>query len=138
MGIAPHDTAHHYKDTPRVRQFDETAQGIAPGRQLAALFKIEPQCMANILRCCHHIACHVHRTYESERLIARRAGKVPIPFLALLADINGVEQVRTQAVKLPGINSAEIRNWHPLHRGLRQEEVADWRMGGFGEAFQLF
>jgi hypothetical protein len=66
-------------------------------------------------------ALDVGGAYKSQRSLTRRPGKIAVPLLTLLADVNGVEQVGGRVPTVDIIGGAEVRDWQALDRGLRQE-----------------
>ncbi len=65
------------------------------------------------------------------------AREFAIPLLALLAEVDGVEQVRARSFEADARQSAEVRYGYALNGRFREEEVTDRCVGRLGEALQL-
>lgn len=112
-------------------------QGFGPSRALAALFDLEAERMANFSRRLHDIAFGRRGAYEGKRLLPERAQIIAIPFLPLLAEIDGLKQIRARMADPAIFDGSEIGNGDTLNRRLTQEQVADRCMRGLGKVFQL-
>src|SRR5712692_6708656 len=75
--------------------------------------------------------------YERQRVFALGAREVAIPLLALLADVDGIEQVGAWPFDVPIADGAEVRNRHLFDGWLLQEEETDRRVCDLGERLQL-
>lgn len=113
------------------------AEGGGPGRQTLALVEIEGEGVTDGSGDGFRLSRWCGGADEGQRWLALQPLEVAIPVLALLAEIDGVEQVRGGLPYAPAAKSAEIRNGQAFDRLLRQEEVADGGMGGVGELLQL-
>ena len=74
---------------------------------------------------------------ERQRVFALGSREIAVPLLALLADVDGIEQIGARPFDVPVADGAEVRNRHLLDRRLRQEQEPDRRVRGLGELLQL-
>jgi hypothetical protein len=75
---------------------------------------------------------------ERESRLAGGAREVSVPLLALLADVDGVEQIGAGELDRGAAQGPKVRDGQRLFGGLGQEEEADGRVGGRGELLELF
>ena len=79
----------------------------------------------------------MYGAYEGKRLFPERAHIVAIPFLTLLAEIDGFEKVGAWMADKAVLDGPKIRNGNTLDGRLAQKEIADRRVRGLSEVFQL-
>src|SRR5438034_1068200 len=91
--VVEHHAAAHNHDSRFICLPDEESQSVCPAWDSAALFEVESQSMPHDRRSGLDAVTQTRRPNERERRASFGAGKVAVPFLALLANINHVEQV---------------------------------------------
>ena len=122
--VIHYDAATHNQNTKRVSLIDETPKCVGPGRHTATLLKVESKLMSNVRCGGSDITVQLCGTYECLRLFSHRTGKIAVPFLALLANVYGFEQVRTGTYGMPCGGRAEIRDRQALNRRFLEKKIA--------------
>jgi hypothetical protein len=116
---------------------DEAAQRLGPGGEPTSLLEIEAEGAAHDRGRSDDVVREPCRPDQPKRLPTHRPDEVAKPFLALLAEVDRVEEVRARAGAARGGDGAEVRDRHALDRRLAQGEIADRREGRIGELLEL-
>src|SRR3972149_5633860 len=83
------------------------------------------------------IVCQARRAHERQRPLAYGPSEVAVPVLALLADVEGVEKVRTRASGGLVADGAKVRDRNVFDRRLLEAEIADRGVGRPSKALDL-
>jgi hypothetical protein len=89
MGIASDNSAYHDHYSRSIGLGNKTAQGIGPGRHIAACFKVEPKGFPDVPGNLDDIALQGNGTNKLKGPFSQGPREVPIPLLALLTYIQG-------------------------------------------------
>jgi len=97
VGVVAHDAAHH----------DEYAELVQPGHQqpdgfvrvacLGERAGVEIERSTDLRGGAKNVRVRAHRADEAERLVAHQPGMLSEPILALLAEVDGVQEIRRGA-----------------------------------------
>src|SRR5437867_7009055 len=93
--IVKHHTTAHDHNSSFISLANEVSQSVGPGWNSATLFDIKAQRVAHDRRNGLDTALQARRSNKREWRNSFGSRKVAVPFLALLADINHIEQVGT-------------------------------------------
>jgi len=92
--VTTHYATHHDQDASGISLFDEAAQRLSPSRESPPLFEVEADRLAHRSSRGHDIIRDPRGADDLEWCLAHRSRVVAVPLLTLLAEVNGVEQVR--------------------------------------------
>src|SRR2546428_5724997 len=101
---------------------------------MAALVQVEPQRVPHPRCSFFDVARQTRAAHERKGILARGTREVAVPLLALLADVDGVEQVRARAFDALVAGGAEVGDRNALDRRLLKKQEADRCVRGPGEA----
>jgi len=135
--IAAHHAADHDQYPSLLDLRDEAVQSFGPVWQLLSLSQIEtsgpgdPGCYPR------HLVRHRGGTNKGSRLHAMQALIVPVPGLAPLAEVDGIQEIGTRTGQPRPGQRAKVRNRQWLFGWAREKKQTDGGMGGVGKGFQL-
>ena len=138
MVVAAHDAVDHDHDTGIVGLFDELAQCLFPCSHAATGSKVEPQRLPHAPRDGRNIVVQGDGPDEWSGSFSDGARIVPIPFLPLLADVDGFQKIRAWVADVLVAYRSEVRDGNLLDRSGRKKKVAHRGMHRAGEMLQLF
>ena len=136
--VAADNAGHHDQDAELVRLLDEAAQRLRPGREVAPFLQVEPERPAHPRRDRFDIVRQAGRTDERQRVFPLGAGELPVPVLALLAEIDRVEEVQAGPADRRAADGAEIGDRERFVGRLGREEISDPGVHGLREFLELF
>lgn len=114
MGVVSDDAAAHDHDSRVVGLMNEKPEGFRPGSQPAPLLDVESQRAPDIGRDARDVGGRIGGTDERRAIFMGGEGVFTVPFLSLLAQVDGVEQIGTRALRsFPG-RCSEIGKGHGL------------------------
>src|SRR5262249_21782206 len=126
--VVANDATDHHENTERVYVCDQAAQRVRPVAHLPTLIEVEAERRSNGRGSCLDVAFEVCGADKGQRRIASRACEVAIPFLALLAEIDQIEEVRGRILIAPVTSSSEVRDGHALGWRLWQHQIVNPRV----------
>jgi hypothetical protein len=103
----------------------------------ASRLQVEFQSAPDAVRDFHHIIPSLYRTHKTQGLLPTGAGKISEPFLALLTEVDGFQEVGARRKVFRSGHSPEIRDWHALFRRFWKEEKTHWNVSRPGELLEL-
>src|SRR6266705_2057418 len=130
--VVEHHAAAHNHDSRFICLPNKESKSVTPGWDLAALFEVESQSVSHDSGCGLDAATQAGRSNERGRRRSLRSGKVAIPLLSLLANVNHVEEVRARAQDGCVSDGAEIRYRNLFNRRLLKKQKANGRLRGLG------
>ena len=135
--VAADDTTGHHQDAERIRLPDEVPQRVGPRGEPATLLNVEPENMPHGRGDLDDVVLEVGGANDVKRRLVHGHREVAIPVLALVAQIDGLQQIRAWMVHVDVSDGAEVRDRHPFDRRFREKQESHRRTGRLRKRLDL-
>ncbi len=137
-GVTADHTAHHDQNAEPIGLLNEASQRLRPGWELSARVEIKAQRFADDPGGTNNVVPGTDRPDESQPIITGGSGEIAVPVLPLLAQIDGIQEIRTGLADVGISDRSEIGDGNGLFRRLREKQKPNRRMRCLRETLELF
>ena len=135
--VAADDTTGHYQDAERIRLPNEVPKRVGPGGEPTTLLDIKAENMPHGRSDLYDVILEAGRADEVKRRLVHGQRELAVPVLALLAQIDRLQEIRAWTAHMDIGDGPEVRNWHPFERRFLEKQKSHWSAGRLRKRLNL-